>query len=128
VALSDIERAGTQTGAKRNVTRAIEQVAARLGNAVAVCRKSYIHPEVIAAYLDGSLHGVFECRPAGAGSGDLSGLRPEEGAVLALLRQRPGRDLQPFESAGRLTRRRLKKALRQSVAKESGARGAANPA
>jgi Topoisomerase IB len=40
---------------KRSVVRAIEEVAARLGNTVAVCRKSYIHPEIIAAYTEGDV-------------------------------------------------------------------------
>ena len=55
LALSEFESFDSQAAAKRNVTRAIEQVAAQLGNTVAVCRKSYIHPEVVECYLDGSL-------------------------------------------------------------------------
>jgi DNA topoisomerase IB len=83
-------RVGNQEYAQANATvlRAIETVAARLGNTPAVCRRCYIHPEVIAAYLDGSLAGALD-RSAGAGrGGTTSGLRPEEGAVLALLRRR----------------------------------------
>ncbi len=41
--------------AKRNVVKAIELVARKLGNTKAVCRKCYIHPAVLNAYLDGSL-------------------------------------------------------------------------
>jgi DNA topoisomerase-1 len=40
---------------KGQLTQAIEQVACQLGNTKAVCRKCYIHPAVIDAYLDGSL-------------------------------------------------------------------------
>ena len=36
------------------VRTVIAKVAARLGNTVAVCRKCYIHPAVIAGFLDGS--------------------------------------------------------------------------
>jgi DNA topoisomerase I len=39
-------------GAVRTI---VAKVAARLGNTVAVCRKCYIHPAVIAGFLDGSL-------------------------------------------------------------------------
>jgi DNA topoisomerase-1 len=39
--------------AKQNVVRAIDQTAARLGNTRAVCRKYYIHPALIDAYLEG---------------------------------------------------------------------------
>jgi DNA topoisomerase-1 len=38
--------------ARRNILRAIELVARRLGNTKTVCRKSYIHPAVFEAYLD----------------------------------------------------------------------------
>ncbi|MGH6915128.1 MAG: DNA topoisomerase IB, partial [Geminicoccales bacterium] len=55
LALSEFESFDSQAAAKRNLTRAIEQVAGQLGNTPAVCRKSYIHPEVLDAYLDGSL-------------------------------------------------------------------------
>jgi DNA topoisomerase-1 len=40
----------TQAEAKRNIVRAVEAVAERLGNTKAVCRKSYIHPAVFEAY------------------------------------------------------------------------------
>jgi DNA topoisomerase-1 len=40
---------------KRNVVRAIECVASNLGNTPAICRKCYIHPQVLERYLDGTL-------------------------------------------------------------------------
>src|SRR5262245_42383018 len=46
-ALREIEPFKSMTQAKRNVVQAIDQVATRLGNTRAVCRKSYIHPNVI---------------------------------------------------------------------------------
>ncbi|MES2255240.1 MAG: DNA topoisomerase IB [Pseudomonadota bacterium] len=39
----------------RAIRTVVAQVAARLGNTVAVCRKCYIHPSVIAGFQDGSL-------------------------------------------------------------------------
>lgn len=47
--------AASQREAKRAVTKAVTEVAQRLGNTVAVCRKSYIHPHVTECYLEGSL-------------------------------------------------------------------------
>jgi DNA topoisomerase-1 len=41
---------------RRAVAQAIAAVAEELGNTPTVCRKCYVHPVVIAAYLDGSLH------------------------------------------------------------------------
>ncbi|MGA7571728.1 MAG: hypothetical protein WCA52_04505 [Candidatus Aquilonibacter sp.] len=49
------EPARSEQEAKRRVNAVIKIVAGRLGNTVAVCRKAYIHPAVVAAYLDGSL-------------------------------------------------------------------------
>jgi DNA topoisomerase-1 len=43
------------TEGKRNIVRAIATVAQRLGNTPSVCRKCYIHPTVIACYLDGGM-------------------------------------------------------------------------
>ncbi len=40
--------------AKRNIVKAVEAVARRLGNTRAVCRKSYIHPAIFDAYLEGA--------------------------------------------------------------------------
>src|SRR5262245_14430737 len=54
--------AGSARQAARNVARAIESVAERLGNTPTVCRKCYVHPVVIDAYVQGSL---AECLDAG---------------------------------------------------------------
>jgi DNA topoisomerase I len=40
---------------KRNVAQAIEAVARELRNTKAVCRKCYVHPAIVDAYLDGRL-------------------------------------------------------------------------
>jgi DNA topoisomerase I len=45
----------SQSQAKKNVVNAIESVAGRLRNTVAVCRKCYIHPVIIDLYMNGSL-------------------------------------------------------------------------
>jgi DNA topoisomerase-1 len=52
-ALSELARFTSATEAKRNVAQAIARVADRLGNTKAVCRKAYIHPAVVAAYMGG---------------------------------------------------------------------------
>jgi len=78
-------RVGRPAGRKpthKEVVRAIEQVADRLGNTPAVCRRCYVHPHVIASFLDGTL------APAMAAVGAAGDHRAAEGAVLALLRRR----------------------------------------
>jgi DNA topoisomerase-1 len=54
-ALREIGPAGSQREAKHNIARAVEAVAVRLGNTASICRKCYIHPTVIEAYLEGNL-------------------------------------------------------------------------
>lgn len=54
----------SQAEAKRNIARAIEAVASRLGNTKAVCRKCYVHPSILESYLDGSLVETLRGRSA----------------------------------------------------------------
>lgn len=79
------------TRARRQIAQAIKQVAARLGNTPAICRKSYVHPAVIAAYLEGNLPGQ-----PGQFVEEQAGMHPEELRVLAWLRQ-----LQPTAAGGK---------------------------
>jgi DNA topoisomerase I len=44
----------SENEAKKNVVEIVKSVAARLGNTPSVCRKCYIHPLVIEAYLSGA--------------------------------------------------------------------------
>ena len=92
-ALQEFEAFDSQARAKRNVTRAIERVAARLGNTATVCRKCYVHPAVIDAYLDRSLLKQLQRRAEGELRQGLGRLKPEEAAVLALLQERMKREL-----------------------------------
>ena len=78
----------SQTEAKKNIVQAVAAVAKRLGNTRAVCRKCYVHPTVLDAYLDHSLFTVPLPSEAPDPSTVLPGLHPEEVAVLALLKQR----------------------------------------
>lgn len=90
-ALREMEHVETQAALKKNVVRAVEEVAKRLGNTKAVCRKCYIHPAVLDAYLDGSLLDTLRQRAQKQFRSGGS-LRPEEAAVLSFLSHRaPGR-------------------------------------
>ncbi|HET8727471.1 MAG TPA: DNA topoisomerase IB, partial [Alphaproteobacteria bacterium] len=92
MALQEFERFDTKAAAKRNVTQAIEQVAARLGNTPAICRKCYVHPEIVRSYVDGGLVEPLRERIDAALKSELPGLTPEEAAVMAFLRQRLSRE------------------------------------
>jgi DNA topoisomerase-1 len=53
--LAAAEAVETAGAAKKTLVAAVARVAERLGNTPAVCRKCYIHPAVMDAYLDGGL-------------------------------------------------------------------------
>jgi DNA topoisomerase-1 len=99
-ALQEFEDFDSQAAAKRNVTQAIERVASQLGNTKTVCRKSYVHPAVIASYLDKTLIETLKRRTEERLREDLHSLTPEEAAVLALLQQRMERDLKSKRGRG----------------------------
>lgn len=58
-ALGEAGEFTSKAHATRNVAAAIESVAKLLGNTKAVCRKCYVHPAVIDAYMEGRLEGVW---------------------------------------------------------------------
>jgi DNA topoisomerase I len=85
IALSKQEAFQTKKQAKSNIKTAICAVAELLGNTPAVCRKCYVHPVIVEAYLN-------RTRIAGL-NGDRKGsitpdLRAAERAVLKFLRVR----------------------------------------
>ena len=80
-----------ESEAKKNVVRAIEQVAERLGNTPSICRKCYVHPAIIDAYLEGAVIETLEQRIEQE-LADNNGLRAEEQAVMRLLQQRLERE------------------------------------
>ena len=82
VFLASSPPAKTQAQRKARLVEAIAFVADRLGNTPAVSRKSYVHPEIIAAYTEDGTIGTFvKGRSA-------NGLRPEERFVVAFLKRR----------------------------------------
>jgi DNA topoisomerase-1 len=91
LALDEFEEFDSEASGKRNIRTAIEKVSARLGNTPTICRKCYIHPEILTSYLDRSLRGEIgeEIRRELAQDDDL---KPEEAAVLALLGRRIASD------------------------------------
>jgi DNA topoisomerase-1 len=82
--VESVERGPT----KKALKRAIERVAADLGNTPAVCRKCYIHPAIIDSYLEGTLAEALTKRVDARLRRDPAGLRDEERLVLSLLRRR----------------------------------------
>jgi DNA topoisomerase-1 len=99
LALQELEQFDSQAQAKKNIVRAVESVAAKLGNTKAVCRKCYIHPAILESYVDGSMLRTLEQRARTKLSKEIRSLKAEEAMVLTLLEQRLRRD------AGKIQRR-----------------------
>jgi DNA topoisomerase-1 len=87
--LADLGAPRNLTQASRNVNKALDAVAERLGNTRAVCRKYYVHPGLVHAYLAGRTVAL----PSRAGPRLFRGrkrpaaLRRDEAAVLQFLQE-----------------------------------------
>jgi DNA topoisomerase-1 len=91
MALADFLEIDDEAGRKKAVVDAIEAVARQLGNTPTVSRACYVHPDVLDAYLDGTMVEALSERARGVGRG-AHALRPEEAAVLGLLQARLARE------------------------------------
>jgi DNA topoisomerase-1 len=85
IALREFERTDSAAAQKKNLLRAVESVAARLGNTPSVCRKCYIHPAIVDGYLDGTLAETLSAKAEALLDDARSGLTAEEAAVTAFL-------------------------------------------
>lgn len=96
--LAELGPARNEREAKRNVALAMRLVSSELGNTPTICRKSYVHPIVVARYLDeGDAIALPPARRTAADRGKAHS--PEERALIAFLdrhfperRRRPRRD------------------------------------
>lgn len=86
--LRGIGAAETVTQAKKNVVEAIKAVADKLGNTPAVCRKCYVHPAVLEAYLGGISKQEARKELNAEIAQHRSALHAEERALMQLLEQK----------------------------------------
>jgi DNA topoisomerase-1 len=87
-AFRELEAATSANQAKKNIKVVIESVSKILGNTPAICRKSYVHPDVIDAYIKGTTLDAVSQHIAKNLKGHLAALRPAEAAVLVLLQRK----------------------------------------
>ena len=81
--LAELGPARSETEAKRNVATAMRLVASELGNTPAICRQSYVHPIIVARYVD---EGDTIRLPARhRASADAYAHSPEERALIRFL-------------------------------------------
>jgi DNA topoisomerase I len=80
LARTPLPESPSERALKSEIAEVVKQVAAKLRNTPAVCRKSYINPAVFEAWRSGLIHRVFN------GSLSLAAPRKAETLVLAFLR------------------------------------------
>ena len=95
--LRQFDRVANASQAKKNVVAAIKEVASHLGNTPSVCRKCYVHPQVLDAYLNGKFIAEVKAEVASKPHTPES-LHPNETDLLELLgrsltEQKPSRKL-----------------------------------
>jgi DNA topoisomerase-1 len=115
LALQEFEKFDSETQAKKNIVRAIESVAAKLGNTPSICRKCYVHPAVLEAYLEGSVLAALRTTSEKALVADLHALTPDEDAVLAMLQQRLSRVPAPASAPMRKPAKRASSAAEKKA-------------
>ena len=84
--LAAFETVSTHEAVQENVIRAINKVAAHLGNTPSVCRKSYIHPAILDAYMGPGLPDTLKPGLSAVAEVPSGVLLPEERVVLQYLR------------------------------------------
>ena len=87
-ALRSMGPAKTKREAEKNIIAAVDVTAKRLGNTRSVCRKYYIHPVLIEAYLEGSVLPPMPDRKWSKRKSTGPTLRQHEMDVLAFIKAR----------------------------------------
>jgi DNA topoisomerase-1 len=88
-ALAACEPGSSLAATRRTIKRALEGVSAELGNTIAICRKSYVHPAVIDQYTSGELAATFRRATRSARRRPVRGLRQPESVALRWLEALP---------------------------------------
>jgi DNA topoisomerase-1 len=87
-AFRELEAVTSATQAKKNIRMVIESVSKILGNTPTICRKSYVHPDIINAYVEGDTLLAVSQQISNEVKPSLNRLKPIEAAVLSLLQRR----------------------------------------
>jgi DNA topoisomerase I len=91
MALSVLDPFKTKKQARANLKDAIGTVSKLLGNTPAICRKCYVHPAILQAYLDGNSIEGLKQKAGEAVTQSRCDLRSSETAVLKFLQTRLAR-------------------------------------
>jgi DNA topoisomerase-1 len=98
----------TLTEFKKTVNEGIQEVSKKLGNTVAVCRKYYVHPEVVNLYMQNQLTHFFE--KISQKKESRSGLSQDEQLLMTILKT-----IQREKVTPKLTEKLLKSAIKKEL-------------
>jgi DNA topoisomerase I len=107
-ALRSLPMFETEAQAKRNINLAIDSVSKKLGNTKSICRKCYVHPAVLDAYLDGDTIETILVNSTISRKKSSTDLDADERAVIILIARRleNKRTLRQKKISSRKTQRR----------------------
>lgn len=86
IAFREIGTAENKTVAQKNIVEALNNVSEALGNTRTVCKKYYVHPNIITLYESQTLHNSYLAKLDNGLQVD-NGLQPEEQLLLEILRK-----------------------------------------
>jgi DNA topoisomerase-1 len=84
--LKGLDKTSTQNDIKKNIIDTLDEVSARLGNTRAICRKYYVHPEIITLYEENKLSGYLDELDDGETNKDIVGLSSDEKVLMRILK------------------------------------------
>ncbi len=85
LAFKEIGFAETAAASKKNITDALDKVAAHLGNTRTVCKKYYVHPLIISLYENKSLDKYFKQLDDIEEDDKIAGLTQDEKVIMKIL-------------------------------------------
>ena len=80
-------QAKTQSQVKRNIVSALDEVSSKLGNTRTVCKKYYVHPEIIRLYEEDNLQKYLNELDSIEKNDDHSDLTQEEKVLMKILKK-----------------------------------------
>ena len=83
--LQAMGEAVTQTGQKKNIVAALDEVSLKLGNTRTVCKKYYVHPGLIALYKQNSLNKYLSALKGEKSPETTTGLHADEQVLMKIL-------------------------------------------
>jgi DNA topoisomerase-1 len=84
--LKSLGDAENETQCKKNIIKALDEVSVKLGNTRTVCRKYYVHPQIITLYENGSLSSYLKQLPEREPHGDGKGWSEDEHVLMQILK------------------------------------------